>query len=154
MPSFQGLPRAILVAISNVSGESMGDIEGDELIAELAQMGYEPDPVALYNTLRALRDDGGFVSYHVAGGGPNSTYGLMRLELPGRQEVEGWPASPGAPSSADIEELLRVLEARADDPSLPEPDRARSRAALVALRDLGVQVTAEVVAAWFKHLGL
>lgn len=54
MAQFSGLPRAVLVAISNVSGETYREINGTELMAELARMGHEPKPEALSNLLNEL----------------------------------------------------------------------------------------------------
>jgi hypothetical protein len=68
MPTFQGLPRAVLHAISKASGESYRDVTGEELIAELKQLGYEPDDVTLYNLMFRLRDDGDYVSFSPSGG--------------------------------------------------------------------------------------
>jgi hypothetical protein len=52
MPQFQGLPRAVLVAISNASGETYREIDGNELMAELAHRG-QPEPEALSKLLLA-----------------------------------------------------------------------------------------------------
>ena len=154
MPTFQGLPRAVLQAISNVSGESYSDIDGSQLIDELGRLGFAPDDVALYNLMFRLRDDGGYLEFSAHGYGEPASMGLIRLAEPGRQEVEGWPVTPGAVSEADIATLLQVLQDRSEDSGVPEPERRKAMVALAALRDLGVQVTGEVVTAWLRHLGV
>jgi hypothetical protein len=154
MPSFQGLPRAVLQAISNVSGESYRDVDGTELVAELARLGFEPDNITLYNLMFRLRDNGGYLEFYAGGGMELANMGLIRLSEPGRQEVEGWPVTPGAVSGADVETLLSVLEARSQDTDVPEPERRKAKAALGALRELGVQVTGEIVTTWLRHLGV
>jgi hypothetical protein len=152
MPEFQGLPRAVLVAISRASGESYKDIDGRELMAELASMGHEPEPTALRDLMFRLRDDG-FVEMRASGfgAGPEGM-ALIRLGLRGRQEVEGWPTGVG-PSPADIQALIAVLLEQADDPDVPEPQRGKLRAAGEALRDVGVEVTGNVVTTWLRSLG-
>lgn len=154
MPTFQGLPRAVLQAISNVSGESYRDVDGTELVAELASLGFEPDHITLYNLMFRLRDNGGYLEFYAGGGMELTNMGLIRLCEPGRQEIEGWPVTPGAVSGADIETLLSVLEARSEDADVPEPERRKATAALGALRELGVQVTGEIVTAWLRRLGV
>jgi hypothetical protein len=154
MPAFQGLPRAVLQAISNASGESYGDIDGPQLIAELARLGFEPDHIALYNLMFRLRDNGGYLEFYAGGGMELTNMGLIRLGEPGRQEVEGWPVVPGAVSEADVAALLEVLQERSEDSDVPEPERRKATVALAALRDLGVQVTGEIVTVWLRHLGV
>jgi hypothetical protein len=80
--------------------------------------------------------------------------GLISLNGPGRQEVEGWPTVPGVPSSADVEALLEAVQARGEDKSVPEPERRKLEAVLAALRELGTDVTAEIIVAWGKTIGL
>jgi hypothetical protein len=150
VPAFQDLPRAILIAISTLSGDEHRDVDGEELLAELARMGHEPSNVALGNVMFALRDDGGYVSWSRGGDGD---FFLIRLRERGRQEVQGWPREAGV-SAADVERLFSVLQARADDPDVPETERGRASAALGALRDLGVEVTGSVFSAWLKSQGI
>jgi hypothetical protein len=149
MPQFNDLPRAILLSVSTLSGESYRDLEDDELKAELARRGFEPDRSALVNVMHQLQD-AGYLSCAFTGTG----IALIRLEHAGRQEVESWPVMPGHPTTSDVEALLDTLLARSEDPQVPEPDRGKARAAAAALRDLGVSVTGEIIAAWLKHLGV
>ena len=84
------LARAVLVAISNLSGDRYRDVEGDELVAELRRQGHQPDLIAVRNLMERLRDDG-YVTFSAAFGiGPKPS--LIRLADRGRQEVEGWPS--------------------------------------------------------------
>ena len=53
----------------------------------------------------------------------------------------------------DVEALLGILQARSEDPALPLPERGKASAALTALRELGTQVTSEVVATWLRSQG-
>ena len=154
MPTFQGLPRAVLQAISNASSESYRDVDGPELVAELAHLGFEPDDITLYNLMFRLRDNGGYLEFYAGGGMELAKMGLIRLCEPGRQEIEGWPVTPGAVSGADVEALLSVLQARSEDADVAEPERRKATVALGALRDLGVQVTGEIVTTWLRHLGV
>ncbi len=148
MPVFSELARPILLAISNASGESYSFIEGDQLIAELKSLGHEPDDNTLRNLMRELKL-AGYLDFYA---GP--TYlAHIRLEDRGRQEVQGWPTTAGV-SSGDVEALLAVIQARSEDPALPEPERSKAGAVLAALRDLGTQVTSEVVAAWLRSQGI
>jgi hypothetical protein len=87
---FQGLPRAVLVAISHVSGDTYREIEGSELVAELARMGHEPDGPALVNLMFQLKD-AGYMDFAAVGGMDPANLDLIRLGERGRQEVEGWP---------------------------------------------------------------
>ena len=146
MPQFSDLPRAILLSISHVSGETYRDIEDDELKAELVRRGLEPSASTLFGAMRALRG-AGLVECEFVGGG----IAFIRLAPDGRKEVEGWPASPGALSANDVQALL---DARSEDPDVPEPERGKARAAASALKDLGINVTAEVIAAWLRRLGV
>jgi hypothetical protein len=143
----------VLVAISNLSGESYRDVEGTELLSELARMGHEPDPVALHNLMFRLRDDGGYVTFHASWSSDPAGLTLIRLGEAGRQEVEGWPKSAGI-SSAEIEVLLRAFQERADDPNVPEPERGKAATAATALRDVGVEATGSVVASWLRSMGI
>lgn len=151
MPTFSGLPRAVLQAISNLSGEEYRDVNGSELIVELRRMGHDPSPPAFRNVMFALRDNGGYVDWYRSGGGDGySEFDLIRLAEAGRQEVESWPR-PGTVSAADVEALLALLEARADDPDVPEVERSKARGALTALRDLGTATAATVLGAWLER---
>jgi hypothetical protein len=49
---------------------------------------------------------------------------------------------------------VAALQARSEDSTVPEVDRSKAQAAASALRDLGLAVTGEVIAAWLKHLGV
>ena len=63
-------------------------------------------------------------------------------------------ADHGRRSSGDVEALLAVIQARSEDPALPEPERSKAGAVLAALRDLGPQVTSKIVAAWLRSQGI
>jgi hypothetical protein len=155
MPTDFGLPREVLRAISRLSGDSYRDVEGEELIAELDAAGVElTDDMTLYNLMFRLRDDGGYLTFHGGAGMDAARMGNIRLAERGRQEVEGWPMTPGAVSGADVEALLAVLDQRSADPTTPAPEQGKARAAASALRELGVSVTGEVIAAWLKHVGV
>jgi hypothetical protein len=153
MPQFQGLPRAVLVAISTLSGDQYREVDGKELRAELARNGYDPDSVGLYNLMFRLRDDGGYVEFHGAGFGDIEACDLIRLGEAGRQEVEGWPRS-GEMAGADVEALLQAFEERANDQDSPEAERDKASRAATALRDVGVEVTGNVIASWLRALGI
>jgi hypothetical protein len=152
MPQFQGLPRAVLVAISRASGDAYREIDGEELVAELARMGHEPEGVGLYNLLFRLRE-GGFVEFAAASGMDPRKIELIRLGVPGRQEVEGCPRESGV-SAADVEALIRAFEAHARDPDVPEPERDKARAVASAGRDLGIDVAGSVIASWLRTIGV
>jgi DNA-binding PadR family transcriptional regulator len=152
MPQFSGLPRAVLVAISNVSGETYREINGTELMAELARMGHEPEPEALSNLLNELKD-AGFVWFEAVGGLDPRRLDLIRLAEGGRQEVEAWP-KPGAVSAADVEALIRAFEDHADNPEVPEPERRTARAAASYVRDLSVDVAGSILSVWLRSIGI
>jgi hypothetical protein len=153
MPQFQGLPRAVLVAISSVSGETYREINGDELMAELARMGHKPEPEALSNLLFRLRDDGGYVWFEAVGGLDPRNLHLIRLGERGRQQVEGWP-TPGGIAMADVEALIRAFEEHARNPDVPEPERRKARAVASYIRDLSVEVAGSILPAWLRTIGL
>jgi len=120
MAQFSGLPRSILRSIAALSGETYQDVDGDELKAELMRHGLDPTSSTLNNAMRALKD-AGYLDCTFSGGG----IALIRLEHAGRQEVEGWPTSPGSLSASDFEELLTVLQTRGEDIDVPEADRRK-----------------------------
>ena len=152
VPQFQDLPRAVLVAISRASGDQFRDVEGDELVAELERMGHTPEPIALYNLMFRLRDDG-FVDFRSAMGMDPRGFNLIRLGERGRQEVDGWP-TPGRISTADVEALISAFEQYADDPSRPEPERRKASAIASAGRDLSIDVAGSILTAWLRSIGL
>lgn len=150
MADFSGLPWAILLSISALSGDAYRDVDGEEVTAELERRGLSPDHSAFAGAMRALKDTGYVEAYFTA---DNSVH-LIRLSHPGRQEVEGWPTTPGSISASDVQELVSVLLARADDVDVPETERSKARAAAGALKDLGVGVTGQVIFAWLKQIGV
>lgn len=152
MTDFQGLPRAVLVAISRASGDMYRDIDGEELVRELAQAGHEPESIALYNLMFQLRD-AGFLAFSAGGGMDIENFGLIRLDTLGRQEVEGWPTSARV-SAGDVEALIRAFEAHAQNPDAPSQDRQKAGQAASAARDLGVEVTGSIVASWLRGIGI
>lgn len=152
MPEFQGLPRAVLMAISRASGETYRDIDGAELMAELGRMGHEPDPIGLHNLMFRLRDSG-YVEFHAAFGNDPAGLALIRLGEAGRQEVEGWPRSPGV-SAADVDALIAAFEAHANNPDVPESERRTASTAASAARDLGVDVAGGVITSWLRSIGI
>ena len=149
MPNFSELPRAILTSISVLSGDGYREVGGDDLLAELKQRGLEPPVPALIRLMHQLKD-AGYLSCTFLGG--TSGVEMIRLDHLGRQEVEGWPAVPGQPSENDVKALIDTLEARSEDPEVPEPERSKARAAASAIKELGVNVTGQVLAAWLKHV--
>jgi hypothetical protein len=153
MAAFQGLPRAILVAISRASGESYRGVDGTELMAKLNEAGHEPSLVALHNVMDRLRDAGYIDFKAMWGGGDADALQFIRLELPGRQEVEGWP-SGATIAAADVEALIQAFEAYAEDPDVPEARRGKAAEAARAARDLGVEVAGNVVASWLRSIGV
>jgi hypothetical protein len=153
VPQFQGLPRAVLVAISRVSGETYREINGNELMAELARMGHEPEPEALRNLLFHLKDDGSYVWFEAVGGLDPRNLELIRLGERGRQQVEGWP-TPSGVSVADVEALIRAFEEHANDPDVPEPERRKAAAVASYVRDLSVEVAGSILPAWLRAIGL
>jgi hypothetical protein len=142
----------VLVAISHVSGDTYREIEGSELVAELARMGYEPDGPALVNLMFQLKD-AGYMDFAAVGGMDPANLDLIRLGERGRQEVEGWPRESGV-SAADVEALIRAFEAHARDPDVPEPERDKARAVASAGRDLGIDVAGSVIASWLRTIGV
>jgi hypothetical protein len=152
MPEFQGLPRAALVAISRVSGDTYREIEGAELVAELARMGHEPEGPALVNLMFQLKD-AGYMDFAAVGGMDPANLDLIRLGERGRQEVEGWPKASGV-SAADVEALIRSFEEYANDPHVPEQQRRRAGAIASAGRDLGIDVAGSVIASWLRAIGI
>jgi len=151
MPDFSGLPRATLLSISTLSGDTYQDVGGEDLTAELSRRGFQATMLELIGLMHRLHD-AGYLSCTFLGG--LSGVELIRLEHRGRQEVEGWPISPGQPTASEVEALLDELLARSEDLSVPEPERGKARAAAGALRDLGVSVTGEIIAGWLRHLGV
>jgi hypothetical protein len=114
-------------------------------------MGHHPESTELRNLMFRLRDDGGYVSFSAAMGTTAEALHHIRLAGPGRQEVEGWPKASGV-SAADTEALLAVLDARADDPDVPEPPR-KWRAMASAIRDVGVGTASSALWAWLRSIG-
>jgi hypothetical protein len=148
---FQELPESVLVAISRASGDTYGPIDGRRLIAELHDMGHDPDSMALANLLFELRD-AELVKCQGVGNGGAEAFGMISLAPRGRERVEGWPGASGV-STGDIEALLKLLDARAEDPDLPEGERRKWRAAGKALRDIGVGTVGSAFTAWLRSLG-
>ncbi len=103
----------------------------------------------LIRIMRSL-EAAGYLSGSYLGG--MSGVELIRLEHRGRQEVEGWPTVPGELSEPDITALIAALESRAEDPQLPDAEKGKARAAATAVKDLGVNVGAQVLSAWLRHL--
>jgi DNA-binding PadR family transcriptional regulator len=149
MAQFGDLPLTIVRSISAVSGDTYEDIDDDQLKAELSERGFEPSRSTLVGVMHQLQD-AGYLSCTFTGRG----IALIRLEHAGRQQVEGWPTSPGSLSAADVESLVTALRERSEDVTVAEPERTKARAAASALSELGLSVTGEVIAAWLKHLGV
>ena len=101
-------------------------------MAELASRGFHPHMSALLRAMHALVD-AGYVSCTFLGG--MSGVELIRLQERGRQEVEGWPLSPGQPSSTDLQALIDGLIARSVDPAVSEPEQGKARAAAGVFKD-------------------
>ena len=118
-----------------------------DLTTELSERGYDLKGRTLVNVMHQLKR-AGYLDCTATGG----DIALVRLEQRGRQEVEGWPTSPG--SAADVQALLEILVERGQDLALPEPERSKARAAAGAFRELGVSVAAEVIGAWLKRQGV
>jgi len=150
-PRFGGLPRAILLSVSALSGDLYRDVGGDELMAEVSHRGFQPPMRALLDLMHQLQD-AGYLSCMFLGG--RSGVEMIRLEHRGRQEVEGWPVSPGQPSASDVQALVDGLLARSVDPAVPEPERGKARVAATAVKDLGVSVAGQVIFAWLKQAGV
>jgi hypothetical protein len=150
-PRFGGLPRAILLSVSALSGDLYRDVAGQELLAELSRRGFQPPMRALLDLMHQLQD-AGYLSCVFLGG--RSGVEMIRLEHRGRQEVEGWPVSPGQPSASDLQALVDGLLARSVDPAVPEPERGKARVAATAVKDLGVSVAGQVIFAWLKQAGV
>ncbi|MFN8204502.1 MAG: hypothetical protein U0S48_18250 [Solirubrobacteraceae bacterium] len=123
---FDGLPRAVTVAVSNLTRDNYGYVQDERaLTAELERMGWDvPEQEAMWNLLRRLQADE--VRQCVLAGAYN--YGLIELDSCGRQEVEGWPR-PDRPSTAAVMTLVAVLNERAEDEALPVEERSKLRAA-------------------------
>lgn len=146
---FDGLPRAVLVAVSNLTRDNYGYVQDERaLTAELERMGWDvPEQEAMWNLLRRLQADG-FVNCVLAGA---YNYGLIELDSCGRQEVEGWPR-PGEPSTAAVATLVAVLNERAEDEALPVEERSKLRAAAETVGSFAVTVSAEVAGAWAARM--
>lgn len=112
MPRWSDLALPVL-AISNVSGDSYGEIEAPELLSELRRIGHDPNPIALYNLMFQLRDDGYIMEFSTSH--DFDKWALIRLDSRGRQQVQGWPRQ-GQATESDFEALIAVLRERADDP--------------------------------------
>jgi DNA-binding PadR family transcriptional regulator len=151
MPADFRRPRAVLYAISKLSGDSYMDVNGPALIAELDQDRVEIDEVGLYNLMHRLRDDG-YISFHGGAGMSAEKMALIRLDERGRQEIEGWPAVPGTLTAPDVEALIAVFDQRGD--TSPDPtESGKAKAVARGLRDLGVGVTGPMLVAWLKSIG-
>lgn len=149
MPEFGDLPLAILRSVSAVSGENYYDVHEPELREELNRRGYEPGHAALNGVMRQLTG-AGYLECTFTGG----EVALIRLREKGRQEVEGWPTTPGSISAAEVKQLVASLEARAEDPTLDSDEQSKARAAAGALQQMGISVTSTLLAAWLRHLGV
>lgn len=152
MPGSFEIPRAALRAIAHLSGDTYRDVEGEDLIAYLADEGVPIEGVGLYNLMQRLRGDG-YITYAGGAGLSVARMGIIRLSAAGRQEVEGWPTVPGMATATDVEALLATLDGLGNDPAAPEADRSKAREAAGALRDLGVGVVGGVIVAWLKSIG-
>jgi hypothetical protein len=150
VPQYNDLARPTLLAISKLSGDQYRDTYSEEILAELRERGYDPTEDAFDNLIRRLADDHYIAAYFMASGRAVNVH----LDTNGRKEVEGWPAVPGSVSAEDAERLVAVLQARAEDPALPDTERSKARAAADAVKDLGVQVTATVISGWLKSVGV
>jgi DNA-binding PadR family transcriptional regulator len=151
MPGFE-FPRAVLMAISNLSGDTYRDVDGTELMPELERIGHERSPDAVRNLLDRLKEDH-YVDFYAAMGGSPDALSFIRLAEKGRQEVQGWPKASGI-SAADVEALLRAFETYANDPSTPEPERRKAGVIASTGRDLGVEVAGSVITSWLRSLGV
>ena len=151
MPQFEDA-RAVLVAISNLSGDQYRAVAGHELVPELRRQGHQPDPIAVRNLMGLLSDDG-YVTFRAALGSGPEALSFIRLADRGRQEVEGWP-KPGAISAADIEALIRAFEEHSKDPDVPEAERRNAGAIASAGSDLSVDVVGSVIASWLRSIGI
>ena len=149
MPSDFSQPRAVLRTIADLSGKNYEDVEGEDLIAALADQGIEDD---LYYLMQHLEHDG-YLTFDGGAGMNVELMGKIRLDTRGRQAVEGWPTVPGALTAADVEALIAVLNAQADE-STDEVERGRLRELAGTLRDLGISVSGPLLVAWFKSIGV
>jgi hypothetical protein len=150
VPQYGDLPLTILRSVSTLSGEDYHDVEDEPLRDELKRRGFQPSNAAFLNVMRQLRD-AGYLHCEFLGGMRGVS--LVRLEEKGRIEVEGWPATPGSLSSADVAELVASLEARGEDQTVAPEERSKARAAAGAIKDLGLSVTGGLILGWLKHLG-
>lgn len=148
MPDFDGLPRAVLTAISKLSGPYGSEISGKQLVEELREQGQDFDVYKGRDLMAVLKRDG-YIDYY-AGNGTVEDLMSMRLDTRGRQEVERWP-SDASMSAADFQALLAAIADRAEDESLPEEERSKLRAALGTLGDLSGNVGASVLTAWIER---
>jgi hypothetical protein len=148
MTSF-ALPRAVLTCVSELSGDAYSDIGGEDLLAAINGRGFELTMAQLIRAMRELRS-AGYVDCTFLGG--MSGVELIKLEHRGRQEVEGWPATPRHPTDTDVEALIEVLARRSEDPAVSEQDRSKAGEAAAALRDLGLNVGGQVLGAWLRHV--
>jgi hypothetical protein len=151
VPQYGDLPLTVLRSVSTLSSEDYHDVEDEPVRDELERRGFQPSNAAFLNVMRQLRD-AGYLQCEFLGGMRGVS--LVRLEEKGRIEVEGWPATPGSLSSADVAELVASLEARAEDQTLAAEERSKARAAAGAIKDLGLSVTGGLILGWVKHLGV
>jgi hypothetical protein len=83
-------PRAVLLAIAELSGDTYRDVDGQELIAELERQGVDIPRIGLYNLMHRLKSTG-YISWAGGAGMQVERMALIRLDALGRREAESWP---------------------------------------------------------------
>jgi hypothetical protein len=119
--------RPILVAVKQAADESDDILHRLDSRAVEAAAGREAGDLATFAALDAL-SGAGYVE-GVAGFGDPPTWMFIKLTEKGRQEVSGWPVTPGADYGAQfIEELDRRIEDAPDDQERTRLERFREAA--------------------------
>lgn len=150
MPTFQGLPRAILNAVSELSGDAYRAVEGDELQARLAEKGYTPDVPTAVDVMFMLRDQGEYLTWNRRAGGTGAeVFYNIRLAREGLQEVQGWPKPGGGTDLAPL--LLALLDEEIEDDETPEPEKGRLRRLRQAAGGVGQGVLTDVLTKLFER---
>jgi hypothetical protein len=84
------LAQAVLRAIHNLTKHDYGETDGKAIVGELERGGIKPDPKALSNLIRLLKDDLYIEAYMRGGGGYRPERAIqVRLTAYGRASMQG-----------------------------------------------------------------
>lgn len=119
--------RPVLVAVKQAADASDDIHRRIDSRAIEASLGREEGDLETFAALEAL-SDAGYVEGQAGFGNP-PTWFFLKLTEKGRQEVSGWPVTPGADYGAKfIEELDRRIEDAPDDQERTRLQRFREAA--------------------------